>query len=118
MGEIRALLVNRSSTTSSYSRRSRLSDIPTTLSPAQVLRYRMLFVVPCNKTIMLTATLYTNTDSQEQARAQEHRHRQNQATFVQAQERQCLRQQQEEERAHQHQDAQGAEARRQEQQLR
>jgi len=88
MDEIRTLLVNHSSTTSSYSRRSRSSrHSDDTISGSST---------PTSNTLRRAARQdhHTNrnplqdTDSQEQARTQEHRHRQNQATFAQAQERQ------------------------------
>src|SRR5215216_6347639 len=101
--DIRAMMVNRSSTPS-YSRRSRLSrHSDDTISGSST---------PTSNTLRRTARqdrqanrnpLHGNDRRQEQLEEQEHQHHQNQATFAQAKERQCLRQQ-EEERARQHQD--------------
>ena len=102
MDEIHALLVNRSSTTSSYSRRSRSSPhsdgthFGSSTPTSNTLRRAVRQDHQANRNPL------HNNDSQEEARAQEHRHRQNQATFVQAQERQGQRQQEEEERARKH----------------
>lgn len=104
MNEIRALLVNRSSTTSSYSRRShsnRHSD--NTISGSSI---------PTSNTLRRAARQdrQANRNPLHDTDSQEHRHRQNQATFAQAQERQRQQQQEQEERARLHQDAQDAEA--------
>ena len=112
MDEIHALLVNRSSTTPSYSRQSRSSrhsdDIlsgsstPTANTPCRATRN--------NRQESHNPLCDTNS--------QEHRQRQTQEAFALARERQRQRQHEEEERACLHQNAQDAEAQRQEQQLR
>src|SRR3954463_5905751 len=104
MDEIRALLVNRSSTSSSYSRRSRSSrHSDDTISGSST---------PTSNTLRRAARRdrQANRNPLHDSDPQEHRHRQNQAAFAQAQERQRLRQQEQEERALQHQDAQDTKA--------
>ena len=79
MDEIRALLVNRSSTTSSYSRRSRSSrHSDDTISGSST---------PTSNTLRRAARQdrQRNRNPLHDTDSQEHRHRQNQATFAQAQ---------------------------------
>ncbi len=121
MDEIRALLLNRSSSTSRRSRSSRHSDF--TLSGSSTRTSNTLrrgSSTPTLNTLRRAAhndrpaslNPLRDTDSQER------RQRQTQEASVLARERQRQRQHEEEERARLHQDAQDAEAQRQEQQLR
>ena len=76
MDEIRALLVNRSSTTSSYSRRSRSSGhADDTISGSST---------PTSNTLRRAARQdrQANRNPLHNTDSQEHRHRQNQATFA------------------------------------
>lgn len=111
MDEIRVLLLNRSSSTLSSSRRTRSrrhSDFILSSSST-----------PTSNTLCRAA----RNDRQESLNplrdtdSQECRQRQTQEAFALARERQRQRQHEEEERAHLHQVAQDAEAQRQEQQL-
>ena len=82
MDEIRALLVNRSSTTSSYSRRSRSSrHSDDTISGSSTPTSNTLRRAACQDRQANRNPLHNNNP-------QEQRHRQNQATFAQARERQ------------------------------
>ena len=109
MDEIRAFLLNRSSSTSRRSRSSHHSDF--TLSGSST---------PTSNTLRRA----TRTDHQENlyplrdTDSQEHQRCQAEEAFALARERQQQRQHEEEERAHLHQNAQDAEGQCQEQQLR
>ena len=95
MDEIRALLLNRSSSTSSYSRRSRSSrHSDDTISGSSTPTKNALRRAACQDHQANCNPLH-ETDSQEQLQAHKHQHRQNQATLAQAQERQRQRQQEE-----------------------
>ena len=97
MDEIRALLLNRSSSTSRRSRASRHSDF--TLSGSSTLSSNALRRAAC---INLQASLNPRRDTD----SQECRQRQTQEAFALARERQRQRQHEEEERARLHQNAQ------------
>ena len=95
MDEIRALLVNRFSTTSSYPRWSRSSrhsndTISSSSTPISNTHRRA-----AGQDRQANCNPLHETDSQEQLQAHKHQHRQNQATLAQAQERQRQRQQEE-----------------------
>ena len=87
MDEIRALLVNRPPSTSSYSRRSHSSrHSDDTFSGSSTPTSNTLRRATRQDRQENHNPLH-GIDSQEQLLVQEHRHRQNQATFLQAQER-------------------------------
>ena len=108
MDEIRALLLNRSSSTSRRSRSSRHSDF--TLSGSST---------PTSNTLRRAARndRPTSLNPLRDTNSQEHRQRQTQEAFALARERQRQRQHEEEERARLHENAQDVVAQRQEQQL-
>ena len=104
MDEIRALLLNRSSSTSRMSRSRSHSDF--TLSSSSTPTSNTLHRAACT-------VRQANLNPLRDTDSQEHRRRQAEEAFALAQERQRHRQHEQEERARQHQDAQDTEEERQ-----